>query len=195
VSAVPSTRRRSLAHSHDPPWRVGRCQQGRAYACGKSSGTGSSILAFACQTAGTCRFGRLDRPLNSRRHMLFPAGAVLEEEAAEEVLPAAGLVTASADYYPTVAINALMRTLRDPVMAPHHAEVVRALFYIFTVRPSRIADMTAVQRPSSRAGSSESISSLPRYIACCFFPAGARPQLSAVPAKGAPGCSSGTAAV
>ena len=59
---------------------------------------------------------------------------MLEEEAAEEVLPAAGLVTASADYYPTVAINALMRTLRDPVMAPHHAEVVRALFYIFTVR-------------------------------------------------------------
>lgn len=58
---------------------------------------------------------------------------MLEEEAAEEVLPAAGLVTASADYYPTVAINALMRTLRDPVMAPHHAEVVRALFYIFTV--------------------------------------------------------------
>ena len=48
---------------------------------------------------------------------LYPAGAVLEEEAAEEVLPAAGLVTASADYYPTVAINALMRTLRDPVMA------------------------------------------------------------------------------
>lgn len=58
---------------------------------------------------------------------------MLEEEAAEEVLPAAGLVTASADYYPTVAINALMRTLRDPVMAPHHAEVVRALFYIFQV--------------------------------------------------------------
>lgn len=65
-------------------------------------------------------------------HLTIP-GAVLEEEAAEEVLPAAGLVTASADYYPTVAINALMRTLRDPVMAPHHAEVVRALFYIFKV--------------------------------------------------------------
>ncbi len=65
-------------------------------------------------------------------HFLFAfAGAVLDEEAAEEVLPAAGLVTASADYYPTVAINALMRTLRDPGMAPHHAEVVRALFYIF----------------------------------------------------------------
>lgn len=58
-------------------------------------------------------------------------GAVLDEEAAEEVLPAAGLVTASADYYPTVAINALMRTLRDPAMAPHHSDVVRALFSIF----------------------------------------------------------------
>ena len=55
----------------------------------------------------------------------------MDEEAAEEVLPAAGLVTASADYYPTVAINALMRTLRDPAMAPHHSDVVRALFSIF----------------------------------------------------------------
>lgn len=59
------------------------------------------------------------------------AGAVLEEDAAEEVLPAAGLVTASPEYYPTVAINALMRTLRDSAMAPHHADVVRALFSIF----------------------------------------------------------------
>ena len=33
---------------------------------------------------------------------LVDAGAVLEEEAAEEVVPATGLVTASADYYPTV---------------------------------------------------------------------------------------------
>lgn len=75
-----------------------------------------------------------DRASAQHVYTLYPTGAVLEEEAAEEVLPAAGLVTASADYYPTVAINALMRTLRDPVMAPHHAEVVRALFYIFTVR-------------------------------------------------------------
>jgi Domain of unknown function (DUF3385) len=73
-------------------------------------------------------------PVSNMYIPVHPAGAVLEEEAAEEVLPAAGLVTASADYYPTVAINALMRTLRDSVMAPHHAEVVRALFYIFTVR-------------------------------------------------------------
>ena len=50
---------------------------------------------------------------------------------AGDLLPAAGLVTSSEDYYPTVAINALMRNLRDPAMSSHHPQVIRSLFYIF----------------------------------------------------------------
>ena len=41
----------------------------------------------------------------------------------EDLLPAAGLVTSSEEYYPTVAINALMRSLRDPALSSHHFEV------------------------------------------------------------------------
>jgi Domain of unknown function (DUF3385) len=144
-----------------------------------------------------------------RLHSDSTAGAVLEEEAAEEVLPAAGLVTASADYYPTVAINALMRTLRDLVMAPHHAEVVRALFYIFTVRqgfhPNQEDDVMALSCAEfvralflhmhgglglcMRAEVCESAVS--RHVCirgdCKIvdFPAGVGPQLGAISAKGA----------
>ena len=58
------------------------------------------------------------------------AGAVLEDDAGDELLPAAGLVTSSEEYYPTIAINALMRTLREPAMVSHHEPVVKALFAI-----------------------------------------------------------------
>ena len=37
----------------------------------------------------------------------------------------------SQDYYPTVAINALMRVLRDPAMATQHDKVIEALMTIF----------------------------------------------------------------
>lgn len=40
-------------------------------------------------------------------------------------------MTSSEDYYPTVAINALMRNLRDSAMSSHHPQVIRSLFYIF----------------------------------------------------------------
>ena len=56
---------------------------------------------------------------------------MMEEEVGDELLPAAGLVTSSEEYYPTIAINALMRTLRDPAMVSHHEPVVKALFSIF----------------------------------------------------------------
>lgn len=56
---------------------------------------------------------------------------MMEEEGGDELLPAAGLVTTSEEYYPTIAINALMRTLRDPAMVSHHEPVVKALFTIF----------------------------------------------------------------
>ena len=55
----------------------------------------------------------------------------MEDEAADELLPSTGLVTSSDDYYPTVAINALMRLLRDPGMGNHYSQVIDSLFYIF----------------------------------------------------------------
>ncbi|PNW79096.1 hypothetical protein CHLRE_09g400553v5 [Chlamydomonas reinhardtii] len=48
-----------------------------------------------------------------------------------DLLPSSGLVTSSEDYYPTVAINALMRVLRDPALASQHLAVIRALAAIF----------------------------------------------------------------
>lgn len=48
-----------------------------------------------------------------------------------DLLPSSGLVTSSEDYYPTVAINALMRVLRDPALASQHLAVIRALLSIF----------------------------------------------------------------
>jgi FKBP12-rapamycin complex-associated protein len=47
-----------------------------------------------------------------------------------DLLPATGLVTSSDDYYPTVAINALMRVLRDPGLSSQHSRAVQALFEI-----------------------------------------------------------------
>ncbi|GLC61314.1 hypothetical protein PLESTB_001742500 [Pleodorina starrii] len=51
--------------------------------------------------------------------------------ASGDLLPSSGLVTSSEDYYPTVAINALMRVLRDPALASQHLAVIRALLSIF----------------------------------------------------------------
>lgn len=47
-----------------------------------------------------------------------------------DLLPSSGMVTSSEDYYPTVAINALMRVLRDPNLASLHGRAVAALFQI-----------------------------------------------------------------
>ncbi|KAL6771425.1 TOR1 [Auxenochlorella protothecoides x Auxenochlorella symbiontica] len=47
-----------------------------------------------------------------------------------DLLPSAGLVTSSEDYYPTVAINALMRLLRNPGLSALHGRAVAALFDI-----------------------------------------------------------------
>lgn len=61
---------------------------------------------------------------------LHPAGAIPGDESALDLLPAAGLVTSSEDYYPTVAINALMRVLRDPGLGVLHSKAVASLFDI-----------------------------------------------------------------
>ena len=59
------------------------------------------------------------------------AGAVPKDDLGGDFLSSSGLVTSSEEYYPTVAINALMRALRDPAMSSHHSQVVRSLFAIF----------------------------------------------------------------
>lgn len=48
----------------------------------------------------------------------------------QDLLPSAGLATSSEDYYPTVAINALMRLLRDPSSSSLHGKAVNSLFRI-----------------------------------------------------------------
>ena len=40
-----------------------------------------------------------------------------------ELLARSGPATSSEEYYPTVAINALMRVLRDPALSSHHLMV------------------------------------------------------------------------
>lgn len=53
------------------------------------------------------------------------------EDVPPELLPPGGLSTASDDYYPTVAIAALMRILRDGKLSSYHQRVVGSLMYIF----------------------------------------------------------------
>ncbi|KAG4088925.1 FAT-domain-containing protein [Neocallimastix lanati (nom. inval.)] len=54
----------------------------------------------------------------------------VSSETPEDNLPL-GLNPSSEEYYPTVAINALMRILRDPSLNVHHTAVVQAIIYIF----------------------------------------------------------------
>ena len=54
----------------------------------------------------------------------------VNNETPEDNLPL-GLNPSSEEYYPTVAINALMRILRDPSLNVHHTAVVQAIIYIF----------------------------------------------------------------
>ena len=48
-----------------------------------------------------------------------------------EALVSVGMATTSKEYYPTVAINALMQILCDPSVSSHHHMVVRSLMFIF----------------------------------------------------------------
>eukprot|EP00879_Flechtneria_rotunda_P007003 GHRR01007352.1.p1 GENE.GHRR01007352.1~~GHRR01007352.1.p1 ORF type:complete len:2075 (+),score=775.15 GHRR01007352.1:2-6226(+) len=60
-----------------------------------------------------------------------PAPGPGGDDYANDLLSAAGLVTSSEDYYPTVAINALMRVLRDSGLSSQHQAVVSSLMQIF----------------------------------------------------------------
>lgn len=58
-------------------------------------------------------------------------GAGGEDGMGGELLPVVGMVTSSDEYYPTIAINALMRLLRDPSMISQNMNVISALMNIF----------------------------------------------------------------
>ncbi|EFJ04540.1 hypothetical protein SELMODRAFT_449361, partial [Selaginella moellendorffii] len=59
------------------------------------------------------------------------------DESLMEAWPTGGISAATEDYYSTVkvAINALMRTLRDPSSSIYHQSVVKSLMYICKVMP------------------------------------------------------------
>lgn len=89
----------------------------------------TELKTFSC-----CQHLSLHQLLAGLQQMgvICTAGAIAGDNQYDgDLLPAAGLVTSSEDYYPTVAINALMRNLRDPAMSSHHPQVIRSLFFIF----------------------------------------------------------------
>lgn len=47
-----------------------------------------------------------------------------------ELLPASGMLSSSKDYYPSVAIAALMTALRNPAASAHQNEIFNAMFKI-----------------------------------------------------------------
>jgi hypothetical protein len=92
--------------------------------------------------------GALDPHAHKRNQVLLQAGhpeggraivspegptarSALVEDLPVELLPSTGMSTSSDDYYPTVAINALMRILREKSMSSYHQRVVGSLMYIF----------------------------------------------------------------
>ncbi|KAK3414003.1 serine/threonine-protein kinase TOR [Eucalyptus grandis] len=86
--------------------------------------------------------GALDPHMHKRNQLLLPGS--LGEVARAAVDPGQHIQTmdevaidlwpsfaTSEDYYSTVAINSLMRILRDPSLASHHHKVVASLMFIF----------------------------------------------------------------
>lgn len=64
-------------------------------------------------------------------HGIHVPAAIDPDDYPVDLLPPTGLASSSEDYYPTVAINALMRMLRDQSLVAHQTQVVKSLFYIF----------------------------------------------------------------
>ena len=54
-----------------------------------------------------------------------------DDENSHDLLPLMNLTTASDDFFPTVALNALLRVLRDKSMSSHRHMVVRSVMFIF----------------------------------------------------------------
>lgn len=47
-----------------------------------------------------------------------------------DLLPASGMLSSSEEYYPSVAIAALMNALRNPAASAHQHEIFNAIFSI-----------------------------------------------------------------
>jgi hypothetical protein len=106
----------------------------------------TTFLVVSSQVLGV--IGALDPHAHKRNQVLLQAGhpeggraivspegptarSALVEDLPVELLPSTGMSTSSDDYYPTVAINALMRILREKSMSSYHQRVVGSLMYIF----------------------------------------------------------------
>lgn len=59
-----------------------------------------------------------------------PSQAQQPDFSMSDLLPSNTLGTTSDDYYPTVALNALVRTLMDSSMSSHHKMVIRSIVFI-----------------------------------------------------------------
>ena len=58
------------------------------------------------------------------------SGANVAKEMEEDALAISG-PSQNEDYFPSIAIQALMRILKDPSLSAHHTAVVQAVMYIF----------------------------------------------------------------
>lgn len=91
---------------------------------------GNTARAAATAAAAVAEPGAPPPPGTYQR--FNPAGAAQwGGDDQNELLVSSGLMTSHEDYYPTVAINALVRVLRDVHMASHHPQALRSLTYIF----------------------------------------------------------------
>ncbi|PSS02733.1 Serine/threonine-protein kinase [Actinidia chinensis var. chinensis] len=89
--------------------------------------------------------GALDPHVHKRNQQCLPGshGEVNRGDTGQHIqsmgeLPTDGSSSfpTSEDYYPTVAINSLMRILRDPSLSSYHQKVVGSLMFIFKVNKS-----------------------------------------------------------
>uniref|UniRef100_A0A7R9YR22 Serine/threonine-protein kinase TOR n=1 Tax=Chlamydomonas euryale TaxID=1486919 RepID=A0A7R9YR22_9CHLO len=60
-----------------------------------------------------------------------PHGRGTGDDGVGDLFPTSGLMSSSDEYFPTVAINALVRLLRDPALTSQHSAVIEALMSIF----------------------------------------------------------------
>ena len=72
------------------------------------------------------------------------------EMSPSEMLVRMGTSTGLDDFYPSVAIATLMKIIRDPTLAMHHTEVVKAVTFIFKALGIKSVPYIAQVIPSVR---------------------------------------------
>ena len=91
----------------------------------RDSGGAAGAASGAASGAGEAAAGAASAAASGAAAMAARGGAAQDE--GELADPPAS----SPDYYPTVAIRALIRILRDPSLAVHHKNVTKAIMFIF----------------------------------------------------------------